>query len=230
MKHLVGSFNLSYIRQHVQNSIDTDPQTILKALKVHPILKYHYEPLVDDHMTLEQHTIDTIKLFQQNFAGKEKKLFLSDQCFYVLLAFHAIGKRQAIIEGRNDFHRQYTIKIIDEVIDIIPFTPQIEKQMKLLIDSVENYVDVDFNLTLQNLVSNIKKQHHAFDKTTPLEKIWYTFLVYFQCTMMEFQYLFDTNEKDGLFMYDEEKHRILFSKYIEHKLIKLEKELFKNQR
>jgi hypothetical protein len=94
------------------------PKEIISALKTIPDLKTAYETKVR-HYTLEAHTLLVMEQFDKYFSTLD--IIMPRNLFRLLLALHDIGKPRAFLEGNINNQYQYTIQMINQIRNQLPF-------------------------------------------------------------------------------------------------------------
>lgn len=155
---------------------------LLDALKAHPVLEKCYaRPLGGrDNHSLEEHTLKAIDCFEDNFQGKAKIIF-EPQHFKLLLAFHDLGKPQAMAEEEPDKQHQFTLKIIDQVRYELNLPRLLLHKIIAVIDAdpIGKYLNSKHNLPIESSLNEINKM--AADLSAAVSTLWPTLLVYYYC-------------------------------------------------
>jgi len=172
-------------KSHILRLIEDDSLEgvkLIKTLKGCSILKECYaRPLGGkDNHTLEEHTLKAIDCFEGAFQGTEELIF-KPQHFKLLLAFHDLGKPQAMLEGDPDKQHEYTLKIVKEIAEDIRFPEKLLHQIIAVIDAdpIGKYLNSKHNLPIEDSLKEIKKM--AADLSVPVATLWPTLLTYYQC-------------------------------------------------
>lgn len=156
--------------------------TILDVLEEHPVLRRCYaRPLGGvDNMTLRDHTLNVLECFENNFEGKSELLF-EPQYFKLLLAFHDLGKPQAVSEKRFEKQHEYTTLIISALSleDYLPI--QTLGSIVAIIDGdpIGKYLNSKFEVPLKKALKEISIMANLV--SVPIANLWPTLLVYYQC-------------------------------------------------
>lgn len=155
---------------------------LLDVLKVCPVLKKCYaRPLGGrDNHSLEEHTLMAINCFEDNFQGKTEILFEPSQ-FKLLLAFHDLGKPQAMAEGEPGKQHQYTLKTIEQIREDIHLPDLLLQKIIAVIDAdpIGKYLNSKHNLPIESSLNEIQKM--AADLAVTVATLWPTLVVYYQC-------------------------------------------------
>lgn len=183
-------------------------EDLLDALKAHPVLKSCYaRPLGGrDNHSLEEHTLKVISCFEDNFQDRAKILF-DPQHFKLLLAFHDLGKPQAMAEEDPDKQHEYTLQIIDQVSDELNLPKLLLQKIIAVIDAdpIGKYLNSKHNLPIESSLSEIQKM--AADMSVAVATLWPTLLVYYQCDAAGYESLrrkvFLTNQEGVAIYFDD---------------------------
>ncbi|CAF1456256.1 unnamed protein product, partial [Didymodactylos carnosus] len=152
-------FTLPIVRQTLKSILENtelipNPNQIIDTLMMFPFLEFLYNQMMNNSESLKQYTLKIIEIFQKYFLKQNR---LVSRSFYMLLAIHALGLPQAKYENKIHEHQRFTIKLIDEISDIIPIAVSILEQMKTMIksDNIEKLVNAGLSVNMPE--PNVKK-------------------------------------------------------------------------
>lgn len=180
---------------------------LIESLMEYPLLRECYaRPLGGrDNHTLEEHTLKAIICFESAFQGREGLIF-KPQHFKLLLAFHDLGKPQAMFESDPNRQHEYTLKIINEIAEDICLPRELLHQIIAVIDAdpIGRYLNSKHNLPLKESLKEIKKM--AADLSVSIATLWPTLLAYYQCDAAGYESL-----RHKVFVTDEAGNAIYFN-------------------
>lgn len=214
--------------QEILQKVPFEPQKLLDLLKTSLNLSSIYEQKVR-HYILEKHTLLVMNEFEKYFSTTE--LPTSKNLFRLMLALHDIGKPKAFNEGNKNNQYQYTVEMINNVRNALPFQ---SNEIDLIIALVGNDV---LGLYMQNLISieNAKQQIIKLAQQTnlPVSAFYKLITVYYQCDIGSYtadagglaylEHIFEY--QNGSKVFDLNKQRLNFSPKFETKFVELEKTL-----
>lgn len=178
------------------------------------------------HYTLEQHTLLVMSEFNRYFSKVD--LPINKNLFNLMLALHDIGKPKAFLEGNKAKQHSYTMEIIHEIKNMLPFP---EKDIQLILALVASD---PIGLYMQNQITaeDAKNQIISLASQTNFSNLAFFSLmvVYYQSDTASYtadaggyaylEHLFEY--QNGVKFFDNEKKRIRFSLHYEKKIIELE--------
>lgn len=164
------------------------PQGLINSLKHINNLDSIYQKQVR-HYRLEHHTLLVMNQFEKYFSCMDFPI--SKNLFRMMLALHDIGKPQAFIEGNINNQHKYTVNIIDELREVLPFTKDEIDLLVALVSSdtlgmyLQNKISID---TAYNRIITLA----AKTNQTSLTFFW-LMTIYYQCDIAAY-----TVESGGL--------------------------------
>jgi hypothetical protein len=201
------------------------PKDIIAALKTIPDLSTAYDTKVR-HYSLESHTLLVMGQFDKYFSDLDIIVFRN--LFRLTLALHDIGKPRAFLEGNINNQYLYTIQMIDQIRDQLPFKAKAIDFCLTLIngDPIGLYLQNKTNLatataTIQNMVAGVPLNISDFFRILT---------IYYQCDVaaytadaggfhfLERLFLY----KDGAKQINVDKSILSFSPIFEAKYLQLE--------
>jgi len=163
-----GKFGGAYIKY--------SPINLLTLLKSFPTLSQAYQKKVR-HYTLEMHTLLVMSEFEKYFGNVN--LPISRNLFRLMLALHDVGKPQAVEHGEKNKQYEYTITIINELKESLPFR---NFEIDILISLVS---DDPIGLYLQNAINLHAAKSKIIELSNKgnisLSKFFHLLSVYYQC-------------------------------------------------
>ena len=157
---------------------------IISILKSNEVIKHSYEQKVR-HYFLEQHTLLVLNEFSKYFAEQES-LPIEKSLLKFLLAVHDIGKPKAFRLGNKENQNIYTIEIINQIRNIVPFTSN-------EIDTCICIINGDpIGMFFQNKISvnEAKSQIISMNKHSKMSMALFfkTLTIYYQCDTGSYTY------------------------------------------
>lgn len=203
-----------------------NPKEMINYLKSELNLSTIYQQKVR-HYTLENHTLLVMNEFEKYFSKTE--LPTSKSLFRLMLALHDIGKPKAFNEGNKNNQYQYTVEMINNIRNALPFQTN---EIDLIIALVSNDV---LGLYMQDVISieNAKQQIIKLAQQTnlPVSTFYKLITVYYQCDIGSYtadagglaylEHIFEY--QNGNKVFDTHKQRLNFSPKFETKFVELEK-------
>jgi hypothetical protein len=181
--------------------IEYSPINLLTLLKSFPTLNQAYQKKVR-HYTLEMHTLLVMSEFEKYFGNVN--LPISKNLFRLMLALHDVGKPQAVEHGEKNKQYKYTITIINELKESLPFR---NFEIDILISLVS---DDPIGLYLQNAINLHAAKSKIIELSNQgnisLSKFFHLLSVYYQCDTGSY-----TSDAGGLpflehlFVYDNDR-------------------------
>lgn len=227
-----AKFKTEYIRESITEWLETEsgtPENIINALCIHPELKHWYSQKVGspDRLNLLQHTSAVIKNYVKYFDGQQQ-LFENEKHYLLFLALHDIGKPMAIINGNKEEQHKFSIKIIDQIKDVLVLDNEVIERIKHLLDGdpIGKYLNPTDSQTKEEAIEQIKKMADSMGLS--IKELWTTLAIYYQCDATGYDSLRKSiflNNAEGKNVFDTVLKRLSFIENIEEKFKELENEI-----
>lgn len=225
-----STFDISWIKSGLKSWMENETKNIevlLSILKQHPVLAYLYAQKVGgpDGLTLEQHTIAVLENYLNYFSCKQK-LFSTEHEYLICLALHDIGKPVAIELGNKDLQHQETLKVIDSIMPILPYSEDSLEVAKKIIDGdpLGHYLNPYKSNNLTTTIQLLKEMAQSLN--LELTEFFPYITIFYQCDAAGYQSLRDriflSDEVTGELVFDNAKERLLFKGEVDSNFAKLE--------
>jgi hypothetical protein len=201
------------------------PEELISYLKNRLNLRHAYQTRIR-HYTLEEHTLLVLGVFEKNFG--EVTLACERSLFRLILALHDIGKPKAFAEGNKNYQYKYTVEIINNLYESLPFSNE-EKRLciSMVCSDTLGLYQQNF-LTLEMARKEILNLAEAAG--IPATSFFKLLTIYYQCDIASYtadaggkvflEHLFSYQGKFKIF--DAVKERLMFSNHFENRFIALE--------
>jgi hypothetical protein len=152
-----------------------EPQEIINYLKSNGF-ETDYEATVR-HYTLEEHTLLVCKAFEKYFSRS-----MSDKesnFFRIMLAVHDLGKPRAFQTGNKERQYEFTLRILDEIADRLPFSSDDFKLLKALLASDILGEYFQSQVTLKEAVEKLAQLNSG--TRLGITEFFRFMMIYYQC-------------------------------------------------
>ncbi|PSK91586.1 DarT ssDNA thymidine ADP-ribosyltransferase family protein [Taibaiella chishuiensis] len=225
-----STFDILWIKNRLKSWMENETMNIevlLSILKQHPVLAYLYAQKVGgpDGLTLEQHTIAVLENYLNYFSSKQK-LFSTEHEYLICLALHDIGKPVAIGLGNKDLQHQETLKIIDDIMPMLPYSEDSLEVAKKIIDGdpLGRYLNPHKSNNLTTTIQLLNEMAQSLN--LELTELFPYITIFYQCDAAGYQSLRDriflSDDVTGDLVFDNVKERLLFKGEVESNFAKLE--------
>lgn len=204
---------------------------LFQIVESHPIIKHWYaEPLGGpDALNLAQHTDLVIKNYLKYF--QHQQFALTHAEWLIMLALHDIGKPQAVAEENKERQHLHTIRIFEELHDVLPLDEARISLLKSLIngDPIGKYLNPSHNVGLEETVDKIHEK--STETGMNITELWFILVAYYQCDAGGYpslqKRLFEYSSDKELTL-STDKRRLKFSPEYEKKFLDLENKVLAN--
>jgi len=207
---------------HFLNSPEYSPEKFVEIIAENFEEKLKKSAGVWEGYTVKQHTIMVLKQFEKYFSLNSLPAGINKNFFRIILAFHDIGKPEAIEEGDKRLQHKFTKKKITRIFERLGITVENENIALSLIlgDPVGEYLKgfIDVKKAAEIIVKMAYKSGLQFKKFFEL------LMVYFKVDSGS--YTEDAGgyrSLDHLFVFDRENGNMNFSPFVLEKIKRLKR-------